>query len=57
MVELMLYDLAGRVISEYSQEFAAGTHSVYFNNLAEGIYFCTMRAGDFTATEQVVILR
>jgi len=53
----MLYDLAGRVISEYSQEFAAGTHSVYFNNLAEGIYFCTMRAGDFTATEQVVILR
>ncbi len=57
IVELMLYDLAGRVISEYSQELPGGTHLVYFNNLAEGIYFCTMHAGDFTATEQVVILR
>ena len=56
MVELALYDVSGRVVAESSQEFSMGTHSVIFGGLAEGVYFCTMRAGEYTATEKVVVL-
>lgn len=52
LVNLSLYDVSGRVVAE----IPAGTHSVDFDVL-EGIFFCTMRAGDFSATERVVVLR
>ncbi len=55
-VDLLLYDVSGRVIAEVSQESPTGTHSAIFGDLAEGVYFCTMRAGDFSATEKVVVL-
>ncbi|MCK5037363.1 MAG: T9SS type A sorting domain-containing protein [Candidatus Sabulitectum sp.] len=57
MVDLLLYDVTGRVIAQHSQELPGGEHSVSFNNLHEGVYFCTMRAGDFTATERIVVLK
>ncbi len=57
IVNLVLHDVTGRVIAQHSQELLAGTHSVSFNNIAQGVYFCTMRAGDFTATERVVVLK
>jgi hypothetical protein len=57
MVNLVLHDVTGRVIAQHSQVLPAGTHSVSFSNLAEGVYFCTMQGGDFTATEQVVVLK
>ena len=57
MVELQVYDVTGRIIAGSSREFSAGTHSVNFHGLAEGVYFCVMRAGDYTATERVVVLR
>ncbi|MCK5036844.1 MAG: T9SS type A sorting domain-containing protein, partial [Candidatus Sabulitectum sp.] len=56
IVELALYDVTGRVVAGSSQEFPVGTHSVIFEGLAEGVYFCAMRAGDFSATEKVIIL-
>jgi len=56
-VDLVLHDITGRIVSQHSQELPSGTHSVYFNNLAEGVYFCTMRGGDFTATERIVVLK
>jgi len=56
MVDLHLYDVTGRVIAQHSQEMSSGEHSVSFNNLQEGVYFCTMRAEDFTATTRIVIL-
>ena len=57
LVDLVLHDITGRVIAQYSQELPGGTHAVSFNNLAEGVYFCTMHAEDFTATERVVVLK
>ncbi len=57
LVELSLYDVSGRVVTEVSEELPAGTHSVNFAGLAHGVYFCTMRTGSFTATERVVVLR
>ena len=57
LVELSLYDVSGRVVAEVSQELPAGTHSVNFTGLAQGVYFCTMRAGAFSATERIVVLK
>ncbi|MCD4707243.1 MAG: T9SS type A sorting domain-containing protein [Candidatus Sabulitectum sp.] len=57
VVNLILHDITGRVIAQYSQELPGGVHAVSFNNLAEGVYFCTMHAGDFTATERMVVLK
>ena len=56
MVDLVLHDISGRVVTTYSQELPSGNHSISFNNFAEGVYFCTMHAEDFTATERVVVL-
>ncbi len=56
-VELSLFDVSGRVIRRTSREFPKGTHSVNYTELVEGVYFCTMRAGGYTATERVVVLR
>ncbi len=56
-VNLVLHDITGRVIAQYSQELSSGTHAVSFNNLADGVYFCTLQAGEFTATERVIVLR
>ena len=55
-VELSLYDVSGRVVAEVSQELPAGTHAVNFTGLAEGVYFSTMCAGEFSATERIVVI-
>ena len=57
MVNLVLHGITGRVIAQNSQELPGGMHSVSFSNVSEGVYFCTMHAGDFTATERVVVLK
>ncbi len=57
MVQISLYDVSGRVIAESSQEFPSGTHSVIFQGLSQGVYFCVMNAEEYTATERVVILK
>jgi len=56
LVELSVYDVSGRVVSEAVQNMPTGTHSVSFSGLAEGVYFCTMRAGEFSATERFVVV-
>ncbi|NOQ23453.1 MAG: T9SS type A sorting domain-containing protein [Candidatus Aegiribacteria sp.] len=56
MVKLVVCDLSGRIIANSSEEFSIGTHSVNFHGLGEGVYFCVMRAGKFTATERVIVL-
>ena len=56
-IDLFLYDVSGRVVAEASQEFPSGTHSVVFTGLAEGVYFCTMHTGEFSATERIVVLK
>lgn len=52
----VILDSSGRVVAESSQEFPMGIHSVIFEDLAEGVYFCAMGAGNFSATEKVVVL-
>jgi len=56
-VDLLLYDVTGRVVARYSQELSGDTHPVVFNDIAQGVYFCTMHTGDFNATERIVVLK
>lgn len=54
--DLSLFDVSGKVVAQTSQELPAGKHSVSDAGFAEGVYFCTMRAGEISATERIVVL-
>jgi len=56
-VELLLFDLTGRLIVEYSSEvYTAGLQQVQLNDLSPGIYFCRMISADFTDTQRFVVI-
>jgi len=59
-VTLMVFDVNGRqvatLVDNWEQE---GSHTAYFNgeNLASGVYFYTIKAGDFTATKKMILMK
>ena len=59
-IELAVYDIAGRKIRVLEQgNFTAGAYTTEFNaqGLASGIYMYTLRAGDFTSSKKLTILK
>jgi len=59
-VSLKVYNLLGQEVAVLAKkEFSAGMHSVTFDasRLANGIYFYTLRARDFTETKKMSIMR
>jgi hypothetical protein len=62
-VRMELYDILGRrVATLVSEEKTAGQHALQWSQsgsrrLASGVYFLRMRAGDFTATQKMTIVR
>jgi photosystem II stability/assembly factor-like uncharacterized protein len=59
-VELKVYDLLGRAVATLvNSEQAVGTHSVSFDarGLSSGVYLYTMKAGDFTATKSLLLVK
>jgi len=59
-VTLTVYDILGSEVSLISDGYrTAGNHAVSFdgNNLATGIYYYTLKAGDFTDTKKMILLR
>jgi hypothetical protein len=59
-VRLMVYNLLGReVYTLVNEEKAAGTYEVKFNaeGLTSGVYFYTLRAGKYTETKKLMILK
>jgi hypothetical protein len=60
-----IYDVNGRLVQTvYSGQVDAGTHQVTWDGrdssgskVARGVYFCRMNAGEFAATEKLVILQ
>jgi hypothetical protein len=59
-VELRLYDILGREVTTLVNEVqAAGYHSVRFDasGLASGVYLYRLRAGEFTQTKRMMLLR
>lgn len=55
-VELSVYDISGRIVSAGSYELSRGTHELDFIGLKKGVYFCTVRAEEFTSAERVILL-
>ena len=59
-VKLAVYDVLGNevetVVNEYKQ---AGTYTVNFNasKLSSGVYFYTLKSGDFTATKKMTLVK
>jgi photosystem II stability/assembly factor-like uncharacterized protein len=59
-VTIKVYDILGREIKTLvNEEKIAGNYSVQFNgsNLASGIYYYRMQAGDFVQTKKLVLLK
>jgi hypothetical protein len=59
-VKLVVYDLAGRVVTELAKgNFIAGYHKVVFDaaNLGSGIYYYRLKAGDFVSVKKLTLLK
>jgi hypothetical protein len=59
-VELKIYDVLGREVATLVNEVKqAGIYTVEFNasNFASGIYFYTMKSGDFNAVKKMVLVK
>ena len=59
-VKIILYDIAGREMAVLvNEKQKAGKYSVLFkgNNLASGVYFYKIVAGDFTGVKKMVIIK
>ena len=59
-VNLKVYDILGREVAVLvNQELQAGSKEYEFNavNLPSGVYFYKLKAGDFTATKKLVLVK
>jgi len=59
-VTIKIYDLLGREVKSLVNEFKiAGKYSVKFNasNLASGVYFYNLRAGNFVQTKKMILTK
>ena len=59
-VEIKVYDLVGREVTTLVNEFKqAGYYSAEFNanNFASGVYFYRIKAGDFTDTKKMLLVK
>ncbi len=59
-VQLIVYDILGReVVTLVNKRQTPGNYQVTFNaaNLPSGIYFYTLRAGDFIATKKMILMK
>ena len=60
VARLSVFDILGREVSVLlDQRMDAGVHEVTFDgsNLASGVYFYRLRAGEFVATKRLLLLR
>ena len=59
-VKLLVYDILGNLVTTLiDQPMEAGYHSVVWNagNLASGVYFYTLRSGNFVSAKKLILLK
>ena len=60
MVEVAVYDLNGRMVSELvNGNMEAGYYSISWNadNYSSGVYFVKMVAGEFVNTQKLMLVK
>lgn len=60
LVQLNVFDLTGRKVATLvNEQKAAGSYSVNFNagTLSSGVYFYTIKAGNFTQTKKMLLVK
>ena len=60
LVKLTIYNLLGQKVAELiNEKQTEGLHQVTFNaaNLSSGVYFYSIKAGSFTSTKKMVLLK
>ena len=58
-VKINIYNSLGQLVKTlYNNETKAGYHEVNWNaNVASGIYYYTIKAGEFTQTKKMILLK
>jgi hypothetical protein len=59
-VQIKVYDILGREIKTLLNEYKqAGTYEIEFDagNLLSGVYFYSIRAGNYTATKKLILIK
>jgi 5-hydroxyisourate hydrolase-like protein (transthyretin family) len=59
-VKLIVFDLLGREVAVLvNDKLQAGTYEISFDagNLSSGVYFYTLKAGDYTDTKPMVLIK
>ena len=59
-VNLKIFDISGREVAELvNEEKSAGTYKITFNasNLASGVYFYKLKAGNFTSIKKLILMK
>jgi len=59
-IELTVYDVMGREVTKLVNDYKShGTYSITFNasDQVSGIYFVRLKAGDFTATQKLLLIK
>ncbi len=58
-VTLTVYNVTGQKVAEFSGSYGAGVHTIEWDAsmMASGIYFYRLNAGDFAATNKMVLLK
>jgi len=59
-VQLIIYDALGREVTKLiNEELTAGSHEVVWNaeNFVSGVYFYKIKAGNFTDTKRMVLVK
>jgi hypothetical protein len=60
LTQLKIYDITGREVKTLvNEQLQPGTYEVTFDgsNLPSGVYFYQLRAGDFTETKKLILLK
>lgn len=57
--ELIIHDSYGRTLRQFNGQFTRGENSVHLSdlNLESGVYFYSLRAGNYADTRSMVILK
>ena len=58
-VNISIIDINGKEVFSYNKQETKGKHQVVYNseNMSGGIYFCKIKAGNYTQTQKLILIK